>query len=30
MAWCKLDGTIERTKITDLFITDALDRVECE
>ncbi len=30
VAWCKLDGTIERTKITDLFITDALDRVECE
>src|SRR6202451_3645539 len=30
VAWCKLDGTIERTKITDLFITDALDRVECD
>ena len=30
VAWCKLDGTIERTKITELFITDALDRVECE
>ena len=30
VAWCKLDGTIERTKITDMFITDALDRVECE
>jgi GTP-binding protein len=30
VAWCKLDGTIERTKITELFMTDALDRVECE
>jgi len=30
VAWCKLDGTIERTRITDMFITDALDRVECE
>jgi GTP-binding protein len=28
VAWCKLDGTIERTKITELFITDALDRVD--
>ena len=30
VAWCQLDGTIERTKITELYITDALDRVECE
>ena len=28
VAWCKLDGTIERTKITELYITDALDRVD--
>ena len=26
--WCQLDGTVERTKITELFVTDALDRVE--
>jgi GTP-binding protein len=28
VAWCKLDGTIERCKITELFVTDALERVE--
>ena len=28
MAWCKLDGTIENTKITELYVTDALDRVD--
>src|SRR5665213_2299908 len=28
VGWCKLDGTIERTKITELFVTDALDRVD--
>jgi len=30
VAWCKLDGTIERTKITELFVTDALERVEAD
>ncbi len=28
VAWCKVDGTIERTKITELYLTDALDRVD--
>src|ERR1019366_5315087 len=28
VAWCKLDGTIERTKITELYVTDALDRID--
>jgi GTP-binding protein len=27
VAWCKLDGTIERSKISELYVTDALDRV---
>jgi GTP-binding protein len=30
VAWCKLDGTIERTRITELYVTDALDRVDAE
>ncbi|WP_353648451.1 translational GTPase TypA [Nakamurella sp. A5-74] len=30
VAWMKLDGTIERTKITELLITEALDRVPVE
>ncbi len=28
VAWCRLDGTIERAKVTELYLTDALDRVE--
>ncbi|MDW5595814.1 translational GTPase TypA [Conexibacter stalactiti] len=28
IAWCRTDGSIERVRITDLFITDALERVE--
>ncbi len=28
VAWCKIDGTIERTRITELYVTDALDRVD--
>ncbi|MGI8794908.1 MAG: translational GTPase TypA [Acidimicrobiales bacterium] len=27
-AWCKADGTIEKVKITELFVTEALDRVD--
>ena len=27
VAWCRADGTIERARITELYITDALDRV---
>ena len=28
VAWCRADGTIERAKITELYVTEALDRVE--
>ena len=28
VAWCRADGTIERAKVTELYVTDALDRVE--
>jgi GTP-binding protein len=27
VAWCRRDGSIERVKITELFLTEALDRV---
>jgi GTP-binding protein len=30
VAWCKLDGTIERTKITEMFATEALDRIDVD
>ncbi|HXH87405.1 MAG TPA: translational GTPase TypA [Gaiellaceae bacterium] len=30
IAWCRADGTIEYAKATELFITDALDRVPAE
>ena len=30
MAWCKADGTIERVKVTDLSVTEGLDRVPAE
>jgi len=29
-AWCRIDGTIERVKIVELFLTDALDRVAAD
>jgi GTP-binding protein len=29
-AWCRVDGTIERVKITELYVTEALDRVDAE
>ncbi|HLJ02370.1 MAG TPA: translational GTPase TypA [Solirubrobacteraceae bacterium] len=28
VAWCKADGTIERVKISELYVTEALERVE--
>jgi GTP-binding protein len=28
VAWCKSDGTIERVKVTELYVTEALERVE--
>ncbi len=30
VAWCRLDGTIERQKITDLYVSEALDRVSAD
>ncbi|HVX23020.1 MAG TPA: translational GTPase TypA [Acidimicrobiales bacterium] len=30
VGWCRLDGTVERTRVTELYVTDALDRVEAE
>ncbi len=30
VAWCRLDGTIEHAKITELFITEALERVPAQ
>ncbi|MGI8411954.1 MAG: translational GTPase TypA [Solirubrobacteraceae bacterium] len=28
VAWCRADGQIERVKVTELYITEALDRVD--
>jgi GTP-binding protein len=30
VAWCRADGTIERAGVTNLYVTDALDRVEAD
>jgi GTP-binding protein len=30
VAWCRIDGSIERVKLAELYLTDALDRVEAE
>ncbi len=30
VAWCRADGTIERASIGELYVTDALDRVETD
>ncbi|MGI8579929.1 MAG: translational GTPase TypA [Solirubrobacteraceae bacterium] len=30
VAWCRVDGTIERAKVTELFVTEALDRVAAQ
>ena len=30
LAWCRADGRIERVKATELYVTEALDRVEAE
>jgi GTP-binding protein len=30
VAWCKVDGSIERVKVTELFVTEALDRVSAD
>jgi GTP-binding protein len=28
VAWCRSDGTVERAKVTELYVTEALDRVD--
>ncbi len=30
VAWCRADGSIERAKVTELYVTEALDRVDAE
>ncbi len=30
VAWCRADGTVERVKVTELFITEGLERVPAE
>jgi GTP-binding protein len=30
VAWCKADGTVESVKVTELYVTEALDRVEAQ
>ena len=30
VAWCRADGSVERAKVTELYVTEALDRVEAE
>src|SRR4029077_10024957 len=30
VAWCRTDGTTERVKVTELLMTEALDRVSVE
>ncbi len=30
VAWCRVDGTIERAKVTELYVTEALERVDAE
>ena len=30
LAWCRRDGVVERAKVTELYVTEALDRVEAD
>src|SRR5580704_8789205 len=30
IGWCRLDGTVERAKVTELYVTEALDQVAAE
>src|SRR5271163_3726786 len=30
VAWCRRDGSIERVKISEMYLTDALDRVQAD
>src|SRR5205823_6160953 len=30
MAWCRSDGSVQRVRVTELYVTEALERVEAE
>ena len=30
VAWCRADGTVERARVAELFVTEALERVEAD
>jgi GTP-binding protein len=30
VAWCRVDGEVERVKVSELYVTEALERVEAE
>ena len=30
VAWCRHDGTVERVKVTELYLTESLDRVQAD
>jgi GTP-binding protein len=30
VAWCRTDGQVERVKVSELYVTEALDRIEAE
>ena len=30
VAWCRIDGTVEHAKVTELFITEALERIPAQ
>jgi len=30
IGWCRVDGTVERARVTELYVTEALDRVEAD
>jgi translation elongation factor EF-G len=30
IAWCRADGTIQKAQVAELYVTDALDRVDAE
>jgi GTP-binding protein len=30
ISWCKLDGTVEKSKITEMYVTEALEQVPAE
>ncbi len=30
VAWCRADGSVERVKVTELYVTEALDRIDAD